>query len=161
MLNVCLPIGDGTGWQVAGANIVSELAKLTPVTLWADRKEIPDEFKTLVPIDYDPRFPKKVSGNLLHCIQGASLLPMNQGLYTHGRNIGYCFIEDFNLAGKFRDNADHYWEGIVTGSQWCSDGLSDAIGGYWHYGRRVHTAVQGVDASLFKPGCTSLHRINS
>ena len=149
MLNLCLPVGDGTGWNVAGSHIVTEMNKLTPIRLWANRQTTPPEFHPYIPADYDEAIssglPMAVDEPLLHTIEGSSLLPMNKHLWSRDRNTGYCFIEDFRVAELYKNNADRYWDTIVAGSTWCSQNLSKILD------RDVFTVIQGVDHSIFKP----------
>lgn len=61
-------------------------------------------------------------------------------------NIGYGFIENDILARKYLPLAERLWDGVISGSSWMEDCISDMWGG--DIERAV--ALQGVDPEIFK-----------
>lgn len=112
MIAVSLPASGGNfGWSVASENIKRELAKHDLLVAASDG---------------DNDYPMALQVPMLHAIQGVNMLPLRLNWWSETRNIGYCFIEDSILVGKYAMNATRYFDHVVAGSSWCRDILRDA-----------------------------------
>lgn len=130
MIALSLPNGGNFGWGVCGANLTRELKALT---MCAE-----------APTDND--YPFEVICPCLHAIQGANLLPIRPNFWSSTRNVGYSFVENHALAGRYALNAVRHFDLVVAGSSWCTRelkkiGLIDVV-----------TAIQGVSNFFFDAG---------
>lgn len=146
-LSISLPIGNNYGWGVCGLNLTKALDRVTgsnhAVELYS--RDANNPLKHLIPEDWDPRYPRVVDNTMLHAISGPTMFPSQLLEWSSTRNIGLCFIEDPDLAAKFKPIADSYYDHIITGSTWCTNQLRSR--GFVN----VSTAFQGVDPNVFYP----------
>lgn len=141
MLNVSLPIANNYGWGICGLNLAYELASFGDIRVFDPNPNSP--LKRYVPTDWNPQLPYVVDEPMLHAIQGPSMFPLNLLTWSRTRNVGLCFIEDPDLAGKYIEVANSYFDAFITGSKWCTNELKKR--GF----APVDTALQGVDQSVF------------
>lgn len=123
-----LPTGSNYGWAVCGNALRKQFVG------HLDMEESRDD----TPLTTDL--------SMLHAIEGTSMLPFNKSRWSTTRNVGYCFIEESELAKRYAANAGRYFDHVIAGSSWCKKILIEAGVA------SVSVAIQGVDHDLFRPG---------
>lgn len=157
MIYTVLPVGNTHGWGVCGKYLVRELAKKEPVRLVNGHLR-PESFESLLdykffqgitiqPVELDELLRKEegvIEATVLQAINNQDNLPLLPKLRGR-RNIGYTFFEDNVLNRAQIQNAEKYYDVVVTGSTWCEEMLR-------FYGlKRVKTVIQGIDPMIFNP----------
>jgi glycosyltransferase involved in cell wall biosynthesis len=157
MIYTVLPLGSFHGWGICGKYINKELSQRDQVCLVAEEIN-PESFEN----ELDFRFFMEllISKAELEGIikQKEVTLPypviqaMNNQNYMPNlpqlrgtQNIGYTFFEDNIIPKQNIENADRYYDLVVTGSSWCEEMLR-------FYGlRKATTIIQGIDPLIFNP----------
>jgi len=124
MIYLSMPTEGNYGWAVCGRNLATTL---------------PD-----CKVQNNTAYPETVYGAVVQGIVGHSFAPVNPNLRSRNRNVGLAFIEDFEQAEKFKDNAGRFFDLILTGSTWCTERVRAL-------GITAETMIQGVNSSIFHP----------
>lgn len=127
--SVCsaLPEGYGYGWGVCGSEINKRLASLLGTS------QLPP----------DNGYPQLVANVCLQAINGP-----DWGFSTNYRgdyNVGYGFIEHWGIARKYKYNATHNWNFVISGSSYMNEMFNEMMG--FAAAMRV---IQGVDTDKFR-----------
>lgn len=149
MFSLAFPLGSDYGWGICGKQITREMAKLGSVGLLTDTFSAatvgdPLACFLLKRLQIDEQSASLGEHPLLQAIVTPRFKPFRpevRGCFT----VGYTFQEETILSQECLENAKHYYDYLVTGSNWCQEILED-------YGfQNISTIVQGVDPSLFEP----------
>ncbi len=160
MIYLSMSLGSDYGWGLCGKHLALELSLLEPLRLVGEPIHINGvgdalEFHCLQGLFLGgeeeeacarPDGSLVVRGPLLQGIGNKRLLPRRPGV-RGSTNIGYTFFEHNLLRPEWIDNGRRCFDGVATGSTWCTRVLSEA--GL----ERVSTVTQGLDARLFHPCC--------
>lgn len=134
---VCaLPDSSSTGWGVASRRITEELGKIALVHDIRGSEFLKHDF----PID--------LNAPLIAAIEGVTLRPIYPQ-FQSPLAVGYSFAEDNILLRRYAINGPLYWDAIAVGSTWARETMKRAL--YGLTDMPVITAIQGVDADIFKP----------
>lgn len=150
MLGLGWTVRDGYGWGVFGLNLVLETVRhgwAHPVPLngfQADGLD-PGELELLGP--WARSTPRARPGDhpfpILHALGNGLAAPPTD---HRGRpDLGVIFLEDTHLTGPTVDQAFRRYAGLLAGSQWNADLLTEAGA------PAVYATPQGVDTSRFRP----------
>lgn len=125
-VTIAMPSGAGFGWGVCGTELAKRLPNMGAKVYTPSGNYGVD----------------KIDGTLLQAIGS------HEFSYTVNaigcKQVGYGFIENNILAGKFSILANRIWDQIIAGSEWMASNIDFGNSSF-----EVDVCIQGVNTSVF------------